>query len=439
MSDASPRGGPAAADPRFAARQAGLGALAEGLSIAWDAVRANKVRSMLTVLGVAVGVSVVVAIAALITGLRTSIMESFESAGPNNFIVSRIDFTAITISDGDSRPPWWNRPEIQPEEARRIASLPTVQEALYLFDFQADIAFESQRVSGVMARGFSSGWPAYQPGDFLAGRDFTPAEVDQNAAVVVISSALAEELFGQRDPIGKTVRVPNDFRGTQEPFTVIGVIEPDENIFASAFEHFAVFPWTAAVRRLRQSDWQAQIYVVPRDSVSITRAQDDVIAALRGMRGLGPGEENDFTLMASAQILDMFNQLTAIFFLVILLLGSAGLLVGGVGVIGIMLISVTERTREIGVRKAVGATRREILWQFLVEASLLTVSGAAVGMLIGFALAFAVATWTPLPAEIPVWAVGTALTMAALTGMLFGLLPAYRASRLEPVAALRYE
>jgi len=290
-----------------------------------------------------------------------------------------------------------------------------------------------------MARGFSSGWPAYQPGDFLAGRDFTPAEVDQNAPVVVISSQLAEDLFGQRDPIGKVVRVPNDFRGTQEPFTVIGVIEPEENIFSTAFQHFAIFPWTAAVRRLRQSAWQAQIYVVPRDSVSITRAQDDVIAAMRSMRGLGPGEENNFALMASAQILDMFNQLTAIFFLVILLLGSAGLMVGGVGVIGIMLISVTERTREIGVRKAVGATRREILWQFLVEASLLTVSGAAVGMLVGFGLAFAVATWTPLPAQIPVWAVGTALTMAAVTGMLFGLLPAYRASRLEPVAALRYE
>jgi putative ABC transport system permease protein len=422
------------------ASPAGIAALTEGFAIAWDAVRANKVRSSLTVLGVAVGVSVVMAIAALITGLRSSIMEAFESAGPNNFIISRIDFTAIQLSGGgDNRPPWWNRPEIEPEEARRIASLPSIQEALYLFDFQADISFESQRVEGVMARGFSSGWPAYQPGDFISGRDFTPAEVDQNAPVVVVSSQLAEALFGQRDPVGKIVRVPNEFRGTQEAFTVIGVIEPEDNIFASAFQHFAVFPWTAAVRRLRQSAWQAQIYIVPRDSVSVARAQDDVIAALRGMRGLGPGEENNFALMASAQILDMFNQLTGIFFLVILLLGSTGLLVGGVGVVGIMLISVTERTREIGVRKAVGATRREILWQFLVEATLLTVTGAVVGMLVGFGLAFAVATWTPLPAEIPVWAVATALTMAALTGMLFGLLPAYRASRLEPVAALRYE
>jgi len=417
----------------------GASAVTEGFTIAWDALRANRVRSLLTVLGVAVGVSVVMAIAALVTGIRTSVMSAFESAGPNNFVVGRIDFTAVSFSDGSGRPPWWNRPEIEPEEARRIAQLPSVQDALYLFDFQVDLQFESERVDEVMARGFSSGWPAYQPGTFLAGRDFTPAEVDQNRAVVVLSAGLAEALFGQRDPIGRVIRVPNDFRGTQESFTVIGVMQPEENIFSTAFQNFAIFPWTAAVRRLRQSAWQAQIYVVPRDSVDINRAQDDVIAAMRGMRGLGPSEENNFAIMSSAQILDMFNRLTAVFFLVILLLASAGLLVGGVGVIGIMLISVTERTREIGVRKAIGATRREILWQFLVESSLLTVGGAAVGMAAGFGLAIAVATWTPLPAEIPVWAVGTALIMAAVTGMLFGLLPAYRASRLEPVAALRFE
>jgi putative ABC transport system permease protein len=153
-----------------------MAAVTEGLLIAWDAVNANRVRSMLTILGVAVGVSVVMAIAALITGIRTSVMESFESAGPNNFVVSRIDFTSVQIVNaGNDRPPWWNRPEIEPDEARRIAQLPTVAEALYLFDFQIDMAFESQRVEGVMGRGASSGWPAYQPGDFLAGRDFTPS------------------------------------------------------------------------------------------------------------------------------------------------------------------------------------------------------------------------------------------------------------------------
>jgi len=428
MSDETGRGG---ASP--------LAALSEGTAIAWDAVRANKVRSMLTVLGVAVGVSVVMAIAALITGLRSTVMEAFESAGPNNFIVTRIDFTAVRVNDGTGRPPWWNRPEITPEEMLRIRRLPSVDEAMYVFDFQTDIVFEDQRVEGVSGRGIDSEWPAYTPGEFIAGRNYTPAELEQNRAVVVLSSALAESLFGQRDPVGKTVRVGNTFRGTLEPFTVIGVLEPEENIFSTAFRNIAIFPWTAAIKRLRQNTFQAQIMIVPSDTVSIMRAQDEVVAAMRGMRGLRPTDEDNFAIMASAQILDMFNQLTGIFFLVILLLASAGLMVGGVGVIGIMLISVTERTREIGIRKAVGATRREILWQFLVESSMLTAAGAAAGMAVGFGLATAVATWTPLPAQIPVWAVVAALVMAVVTGMLFGLLPAMRASKLEPVAALRYE
>lgn len=418
----------------------GLTAITEGFLIAWEAIRANLIRSILTVLGVAVGVSVVVAFGALMTGLRSSVLAAFEAAGPDNFVVSRFDFTAITINDDGARPPWWGKPVIEPEEARRIEALPSVSDALYdLSQFQVDIAYASEEMQNVLAQGSSAGWSAYQIGDFVVGRDFTPAEVEQNRAVVVLSSGLAEQLFGQQDPVGRRVRVGNAFRGTQEPFTVIGVYEPEENIFSAALQNWAVFPWTASIRRLRHNKFQAQILVVPDEEVSADRARDDVIAAMRGMRGLGPREENDFSIMSSQQIADMFNQLTGVFFLVILMLASAGLLVGGVGVIGIMLISVTERTREIGVRKAIGATRREILWQFLVEASLLTSAGACTGLLIGWGMAEVVAAFSPVPAEIPAWAVIAALGMAALTGMLFGLLPAYRASRLEPVVALRYE
>jgi putative ABC transport system permease protein len=157
------------------------------------------------------------------------------------------------------------------------------------------------------------------------------------------------------------------------------------------------------------------------------------------MRELGPGEENNFAIIRSDQLIDLFNRLTGVFFIVMLALSSVGLLVGGVGVIGIMLISVTERTREIGIRKAVGATRREILWQFLVEAGVLTLLGGASGMALGALAANGVAAVTPIPADIPIWSVFTALAMAVLTGMLFGLLPAVRAARLEPVEALRFE
>lgn len=418
----------------------GISALAEGLVIAWDAINANRVRSMLTIVGVAVGVSVVVAIGAIMTGFRSEVLSAFEAAGPDNFVVTRFDFTAIVVDDGNNRPPWWGRPVIEPEEARVLQGLPSVADALYdLNQFQVDLAYDGDPVENVLASGSSAGWSAYQTGDFVVGRDFTPAEVQQNRAVVIITSSLAETLFGQRDPIGRRLRVSNPFRGTQESFTVIGVYEPEENIFSTAFQNWAVFPWTAAVRRLRQNTFQAQILVVPEAGIPSSRAQDDVIAAMRGLRGLGPRDENNFEVMSSAQIAEMFNQLTGIFFLVILLLASAGLLVGGVGVIGIMLISVTERTKEIGVRKAIGATRREILWQFLVEASVLTVGGAALGLLVGWGGAQAVAAVSPLPALVPGWAVAAALGMAAVTGMLFGLLPAYRASRLQPVDALRFE
>ncbi|MCH7532483.1 MAG: ABC transporter permease [Gemmatimonadetes bacterium] len=417
-----------------------LTSLHEGLLIAFDAMRANAIRSGLTILGVAVGVSVVVALAALITGIRSSVMEAFEAGGPNNFVVMRFDFTAVRLSDaGNNRPPWWNKPELLPEEAKVLDRLPTVEAAMFTFPFSIDMDYDGHTVRNIQTSGYSAGWPAYTPGDFVAGRDFTPAEVDQNRAITVISEELATELFGERDPIGRRVRMLNRWRGTQEPFRVVGVFAQSDNIFSGLIQHFAIVPHTAARRRLRQSPEMAQIVIVPKESVTFERAQDDVIAAMRGMRGLGPREENDFAVIASAQILDLFEQLTAVFFLVMMALSSTGLLVGGVGVIGIMLISVTERTREIGIRKAVGATRREILWQFLVEASAMTAVGALVGMLMGWGLASAVAAWTPLPARIPIWAIFTALGMASVTGMLFGLLPALRASRMDPVEALRHE
>jgi putative ABC transport system permease protein len=193
------------------------------------------------------------------------------------------------------------------------------------------------------------------------------------------------------------------------------------------------------MKRLKASNWQGGVWVVPRDSIDQAVVMDQVIGAMRSMRGLRPKEENDFSILRSAQIIAAFNKFTGVFFLVMLALSSVGLLVGGIGVIGIMMISVTERTREIGVRKAVGATRQEILWQFLVESAVLTVLGGATGMALGGGAAKLVASMTPIPAAVPIWAIAVALLMALVTGVLFGLLPAYHASRLDPVDALRFE
>jgi len=417
-----------------------LGTLGEGVRIALSAIRANVIRASLTILGVAIGVAVVVTMAALITGIRSSVLEAFESAGPENFIVTRFDMTNVRIvSDGSGRPPWWNKPKITPLEAERMARLPGVREAVVDFDMNLSISFGGDRVRGVQASGNSAGWPQYTIGDFVAGRNFIPQEVNQGRAVMVISGPLATELFGQLDPIGKRVRVSAGRGGTNELFTVVGVFDVGESVFSEAIQHFAVLPYTAALKRLKANDMFFQVLIIPQDSVPQIDAQDQVISLLRTMRGLGPTEENNFAVLRSAQLVDLFNQLTGVFFIVMLALSSVGLLVGGVGVVGIMLISVTERTREIGIRKAVGATRREILWQFLVEAGVLTLLGGASGMLIGALAAKGIESVTPIPASIPLWSVAVALSMAVFTGMLFGLLPAIRASRLEPVDALRYE
>ena len=417
-----------------------LGTLDEGFRIAISAIGANKIRASLTILGVAIGVAVVVTMAALMTGIRSSVLEAFESAGPENFVVTRFDMTNVRIvHDGSGRPPWWNKPKITPLEAERIARLPSVEEAVVDFDMTLSISFEGDRVTGIQASGNSAGWPGYTIGDFVSGRNFIPAEVTQGRAVVVISGPLAAELFGALDPIGKRVRVSAGRRGATELFTVVGVFDVGENIFSDAIQHFAVVPYTTALKRLKANDMFFQVLVVPRTGTPTEEAQDQVIGLMRTMRGLGPTEENNFAVIRSDQLIDLFNRLTGVFFIVMLALSSVGLMVGGVGVIGIMLISVTERTREIGIRKAVGATRREILWQFLVEAGVLTLLGGASGMLIGGLAAEGVESLTPIPASIPFWSVAAALSMAVLTGMLFGLLPAVRASRLEPVEALRYE
>ncbi|MBI4540457.1 MAG: ABC transporter permease [Gemmatimonadetes bacterium] len=414
--------------------------LAEGWHIALDVIRANKLRSGLTILGVAIGVSVVMAMASMITGIRTSIFEAFEAAGPENFIVTRFDMTEVRfVNDGMGRPPWWDKPKITPFEANRIGRLPAVAEAVVDFDFESSMEFEGREVAGIQSSADDAPWPSYSIGGFVAGRNFLPSDVARSRPVVVLSERLAQDLFGQRDPIGQRIRVRHANRATTAHFTVVGVYRIGENVFAEAVKHFALFPYTGALKHLNADAAFLSVLVVPAAGYTQQEAIDQVIGALRALRGLRPAEPNNFAVLRSEQIVETFNDLTRVFFLVMLALSSVALMVGGVGVIGIMMISVTERTREIGIRKAVGATRQEILWQFLVEAATLTLIGGGVGLALGGAIAQLVEAATPIPARVPLWSVAVALTAAVITGMLFGLLPAYRAARLDPVVSLRYE
>jgi len=220
---------------------------------------------------------------------------------------------------------------------------------------------------------------------------------------------------------------------------VIGVYNPIPNVFDSGDKGKLIVPITTAQRRLNVSLYWMQLTVKPRDGVNRDAAMDETIATLRASRHLRPGQTNDFFTNTPEKLLALYNKIVGVFLIVMIALSAVGLMVGGVGVVAIMMISVTERTREIGVRKALGATRRAILWQFLVEAATLTTVGAVVGLVVGGGLTMLIRSATPIEASTPPIAIVAALACSSLAGIVFGMLPAFRASRLDPVEALRYE
>ncbi|HEX7243270.1 MAG TPA: ABC transporter permease [Longimicrobiaceae bacterium] len=410
-----------------------LVAVREGVGIALDALRSNKVRAFLTILGIVIGVATVMAMAAVVGGLRSGIMEQIEGIGPNNFIVERFDGTEMRFDDGTGRPPWEGKPTISLQEERMLRALPTIGSVAAAVNTNGDARWGSRSVSAVQVLGRGVDWPNYSQGDFLAGRNFLPSDEDRSASVVVISDDLARALFGPLPAVGKQIRLRD------EQLTVMGVYKLKPNVFSAGMKNWVIVPPTTAVRRLDASDEFRSLLVVPAPGVPQDRAMDEVTVALRTSRGLRPADENNFALVRQQAIADMVGRLTGVFALVMLVLSSIGLMVGGVGVVAIMMISVTERTREIGVRKALGATRREILWQFLVESMTVTTIGGLIGMAVGGGGALLLAALTPLPAQVPLWSIAAALGVSAVTGIGFGLYPANKAARLDPVEALRYE
>ncbi len=405
----------------------------EGVQIAFDALRSNKVRAALTVLGIVIGVATVVAMAAMIVGIRSSIVGQLEAMGPKNFVVDRWDQTALTFHGPGEDPPWEGKPAITLDEADMLRSLPSIRSVAAAIDTRKDVRHEGDDLSNIMIAGRGYQWPDYMEGDFLAGRNFLPTDDQRGSAMAGLSEGLADGLFEGTNPVGERIRIGGEL------FIVTGVYRQADNLFSGAMENWAVVPATTALKRLDVNEEWLTLLVVPTAAATQSRAMDEVTAALRSSRGLGPGEDNDFALMRQDAFIELFDNITGVFFLVMLVLSSIGLMVGGVGVVAIMMISVTERTREIGVRKALGATRSEILFQFLVESMTVTVIGGIIGLMLGSAVALLLATLTPIPASIPLWAVFAALGVSAVTGVGFGMYPANKASRLDPVEALRHE
>jgi putative ABC transport system permease protein len=408
--------------------------LGEGVTIALDSIRANKVRAGLTILGIAVGVFVVVVISAAIHGINASVAKDFESTGPTTFFVSRFPISFEACDGTEDTCKWFRNPRLTLGDVEAIEQLSSVRTAGARLDTSRPASYKDKRSPSVQISGFTGNWQQIDGGgDIYPGRNFTPAEAAVGDRVVVVNDQLATTLFGESDPMDKMI----DLGGV--PFRVLGVYHYQASFLSGGNQPRAIIPIEAARKHLKANFADIGLAVIPATGSTRADAIDDVIATMRARHGLRPAVDNDFAIITQDQLFDVYNKIFGAFFLVMVVLSAVGLIVGGVGVVAIMMISVTERTREIGVRKALGATRGTILWQFLVEAVTLTGIGAVIGLVLGTLVAFLIAKTTPIAASVPPLAVVAALLTSAFTGVLFGMLPAARAAKLDPVTALRYE
>jgi putative ABC transport system permease protein len=408
----------------------------EGVGIALDSLRANKVRAALTIMGVALGVFVVVAMSSVVKGINESFRRDLEASGPTSFFIYRRPIGGFTP------PPEWTRsnPGIVMDEVKMLERLPNIRAVTAHLGMSAGFKYKDRVIPQAGMEVYTPNWTDVDGGDIYPGRSFTYAENYKGARVALVNDKLAEQLFGTSEPLDKVIKI-NDVE-----FTVIGLYHYTASPMGTPTsggqgdQPKAIIPYETGRRYLDMWLRGTDLIVKPRAGVTTQEAVDDVTSALRVYRGLRPSQQSNFEIVTQDRLWSIYTKLFGTFFIVGLALSSVGLMVGGVGVIAIMMISVTERTREIGVRKALGATRWSILWQFLVEAVTLTAIGASVGLVLGIGVAIGVRTaWPSVPAATSWGTVAAALGISAVTGVLFGMLPAIKAARLDPVAALRYE
>ena len=404
------------------------------VAVALDTLRANKLRSSLTILGVVLGVSTVMMMAAIVQGIKEQIVETIEIAGPTTFYVVKA-FSQTPVNP-DNLPKWIRiRPDLTDAEARRINMLPEISYAAIWGQAQARMEYKGVRTQGVLLIGADEGYPEIYGGDLIAGRWFTQSEMVSGAAVAVLEEDAARKIFGGESVIDK------QFHAGGRPFQVIGLYQKAGNIFEPPGQATgAILPYRTLDQQFTLDKTNAVfIAVKPKKGVTTEAAQEAVTVTMREERSLRPADKNSFDMITQDQILDTFNKITGVFFLVMIVLSSVGLMVGGIGVMAIMMVSVTNRTREIGVRKALGATQREILLQFLVEAATLTGIGGVIGIIVGLVLGRVVTLFMGIDAGVPVVLTLVAVTVSVGIGIVFGILPARRAARMDPIEALRHE
>ena len=413
----------------------------ESLSVALATIASQKLRAFLTMLGVVIAVASVITVAAIIHGLNQHITDKVREIGTQVFFVTR--FKAFSPSAfGRWSEEIRKRKYLTYEDAVAVRQqCPTAQKATPIltralfFGHQNEIRYLNNRVENPFVRGAEPELVDVLPVYAVKEGRFLTAEESQHAErVCLLGAAIADSLFGPLDPLGREVRVNG------LPFKVIGVFEPHQGLFGGpGVDQFVIIPYRTFVKLYPDIE-EVIIGVSVTDPSLLGKAEDEVIEVMRRRRHVPPQAKNDFEISSPDVVIDLWKQLTGAIVILTLMIASIGLLVGGIGVMNIMLVSVTERTAEIGVRKAVGARRKDIRAQFLLEAVTLTGVGGIIGILAGVLVSVAVATFFPsLPTRVSVFWTLMGLLISLSVGLFFGIYPAVKAANLDPVRCLRYE
>ncbi|MGQ9706914.1 MAG: ABC transporter permease [bacterium] len=402
----------------------------EAFLIGMQSLLANKLRSFLTLFGVVIGVMTVVGMMSIIEGLNDSMAKQIGELGTNVIYIQK--YPAVHFGPPD--PKIRQRKDLTIEDAKAIDELcPSVLNAAPEMSRYADVKYGSQKIDDLEIYG--GDWTTFdiESLNIDIGRAITEEDVLTSSYVCIIGSKPKESLFPIEDPIGKYIRI----KGVA--FKVIGVTEKKGEFLGESMDNYIFIPYTAFTKIFGREHTHLSISVQAVSKEKIGDAISEVESVLRKRRGVPPEMDNDFEIITQDSLMELYNKITGSAFAVMIGVAGISLLVGGIGIMNIMLISVAERTREIGIRKAVGAKKNDILLQFLLESATISIVGGVIGIIVGISIAFLIAGFSTLNAAIPVWSVIMGFTFSLGVGLFFGLYPAYKASILDPIKALRYE
>jgi putative ABC transport system permease protein len=403
----------------------------EAAFIALGAIWTNKLRSFLTVLGNIVAVTSIIAVVSLVQGMNEYVTNAIVSdVGADNFTIQRMPVVRTQADEERVR----NNPRLTIQEASAIRKHSENIGAISAeASAAATMSYRNESVDGAQVQGVSPEYINFSTYDVERGRLISPVEIATNRPVTIIGWDVADKLFGGVDPIDKTISI------ARVHFRVVGVHKKKGSAFGNSQDNFAIIALGNFQKMFGSRMFGMQLVVKPKNPEVVKAAMDDATVALRVERRLRPKDPDNFGMFTSDTLLGIYHTATNGIFAVLIGVVALSLVVGGIVIMNIMLMVVSERTREIGLRKALGARRRDIVWQILTESVTLSTFGGVVGTFFGFVLAFIVSKASPLPATVQVWSVMAGVGITALVGLFFGLYPAMRAARLDPIEALRRE